>query len=180
VTGAPTIRVVDKQATGAAAVGAIATGAAAIGSFALGALAVGAVAVGAVAIGALKVGRARLERLEIGRLKVGYLDIADIEDAFDGVTALVRLRAAPGRGDALARLLAQMPDDRAGLLDRPQRSTADPDLFLLTARYADEHAFAEDAASPWLAMFRRRLALEGLALASPDEPLDVTLYRPVA
>jgi hypothetical protein len=177
VTGAPTIRVVDKQATGAAAVGAIATGATAIGSFALGALAVGAVAVGAVAIGALKVGRARMEKLEIRRLKVGSLQVGHIEDDAEGVTAIVRLRAVPGRGDALARLLAQMPDDRAGLLSRPQRSTADPELFLLTAHYSDEAGYETDAASPWLAMFRRRLRLERLTLGSPDDPLDVTLYR---
>lgn len=179
VTGAPTIRVVDKQATGAAAIGALATGAVAVGSFALGAVAVGAVAVGAVAIGALRVGRTRLDKLEIGRLKVGHLDVCHIEDDLDGLTAVVRLRAAPGRGDALARLLAQMPDERIGLLARPQRSTTDPELFLLSAHYPDEAAFADDAASAGLAMFRRRLALERLTLDTPDEPLDVTLYRPV-
>ena len=94
-----------KSARGATATGANATGTAAFGALALGAMALGAMAVGALAIGRLSVGRARLRRVEIGELVVGRLDIGPNGRQPGVLTAVARIRAAPGKGDAMARLL---------------------------------------------------------------------------
>ena len=121
----------SKSSRGAVAAGATAAGAASLGAVALGAVALGAIAVGALAVGRLSVGRARLRRVEIGELAVGRLDVG--ADAAGGrITAVVRIRAAPGKGDALERLLL---DQAAGivpgsLLHRARRSRTDLDVFL--------------------------------------------------
>ena len=122
--GAPT-----KSSRGAVATGAAATGAASLAAMAIGAVAVGAMAVGALAVGRLTVGRARLRRVEIGELTVGRLEIGSDAAA---ATALCRVRAAPGRGDDLARLVRDdLADREAGApAYRAHRSESDPDLFL--------------------------------------------------
>ena len=98
-----TRRTPTKSGRGAVATGATATGAASLAALAMGAAALGALAVGALAVGRLTVGRARLRRVEIGELTVGRLAIGAADP---GAPATVcRVRAAPGQGDALERLV---------------------------------------------------------------------------
>lgn len=162
---------------GATATGAQATGTAALGSLVLGAMALGAIAVGAMAIGRLKVGRAQFRRVEIDELAVGRLDIGAGRPGT--LTAAVRVRAAPGKGDAMARLLR----DHVSLLranapgihvNPPHRSTSDPDLFLIYEQYADEAAYAAR-----LDALRRRIAEQGLAAGSAENAVEVELCRTI-
>ena len=168
----------SKSSRGAVAAGATAAGAASLGAVALGAVALGAIAVGALAVGRLSVGRARLRRVEIGELAVGRLDVG--ADAAGGrITAVVRIRAAPGKGDALERLLL---DQAAGiepgsLLHRARRSRTDLDVFLFCQSYADEAAFERHARVPRLDALLRQATEEGLVAASDDDPIEVELYR---
>jgi quinol monooxygenase YgiN len=173
-----------KSARGAVATGAHATGTAALGALALGAVAVGAMAVGALAIGRLSVGRARLRRVEIGELAVGRLDIGPSAWQTGMLTVITRIRAAPGKGDAMAALLRdQLSLVRAGgprtFLYPPQRSTNDPDLFLLQEQYADEAAFEPRAHAAQLDAFRQRVAVQGLAAGAADDAVEVELYRTI-
>jgi quinol monooxygenase YgiN len=167
-----------KSAQGAIATGANATGTAAIGSLALGAMALGAMAVGALAIGRLSVGRARLRRVEIGELAIGRLDIAHGGQQPGTLTAIIRIRAAPGKGDAVARLLRDQlslarTDEPGSFRYPPHRSASDPDLFLLYEQYSDEAAFERRAR---LDAFRH-IAEQGLLTSSVDEAVEVELYR---
>ena len=173
----PTRTSPTSSGTGAAATGATATGAASLGAMALGAMALGALAVGALAVGRLTVGRARLRRVEIGELTVGRLAIG--ADGAGALSALARIRAAPGRGDALERYLLQ-PDARnepGTLLYRARRARHDPDLFLFHESYADEAAFERHAEVPHLEARLRQAAEQGL-VAAPDADVPlVELYR---
>lgn len=170
-----------KSAKGATATGAHATGTAALGALALGAMALGAMAVGALAIGRLSVGRARLRRVEIGDLVIGRLDIASSGRKPGTLTAVIRIRAAPGKGDAMAQLLRdQLSLVRTGEPGRffypPHRSTSDPDLFLLYEQYANETAFEQRPHSAWLDAFRRAVEQEGIA-STADDAVGIELYR---
>lgn len=170
-----------KSARGATATGANATGTAALGTLALGAMALGAMAVGALAIGRLSVGRARLRRVEIGELTVGRLEIGPSGRQLGMLTAVTRIRAAPGKGDAMARLLRDQlslvrTDEPGTLLYPPHRSTTDPDLFLLYEQHPDEAAFERRAHTDRLDAFRR-LAEQGLVASSADDAVEVELYR---
>jgi quinol monooxygenase YgiN len=171
------------SARGATATGANATGTAALGALALGAMALGAMAVGALAIGRLSVGRARLRRVEIGELSVGRLDIGPSGRRPGMLTAVTRIRAAPGKGDAMARLLLDQASliraDQSGvLLYPPHRSTSDPNLFLLYEHYADEAAFERRNHAARLDAFRR-VAEPGLVASSADDAVEVELYRTI-
>ncbi len=173
-----------KSARGATATGANATGTAALGTLALGAMALGAMAVGALAIGRLSVGRARLRRVEIGELAVGRLDIGPGGRPPGMLTAVTRIRAAPGKGDAMARLLRdQLSLARTGepgtFLHPPHRSTSDPNLFLLYEQYADEAAFERRAHAARLDAFRQRAAEQKLVASSADDAVEVELYRTI-
>ncbi|WP_088342814.1 MULTISPECIES: antibiotic biosynthesis monooxygenase [Rhodomicrobium] len=172
-----------KSARGATATGAQATGTAALGSLALGAMALGAMAVGALAIGRLSVGRARLRRVEIGELVVGRLDIAASGPQAGTLTAVTRIRAAPGKGDAMAELLRDhlppgSPDWPGLLSGPPQRSTGDPDRFVLYQQCPDEAAF-EHYAHARLDVLRRQIAEQGLAADSGADAVEVELYRTI-
>jgi quinol monooxygenase YgiN len=150
----------------------------------MGAMALGAMAVGALAIGRLSVGRARLRRVEIGELSVGRLDIGSGDPRPGMLIAVTRIRAAPGKGDATARLLldqlSEMRTDEPGiLLHPPHRSTRDPDLFLLYEHYPDEAAFERGAHTARLDVFRRRVAEHELAAGSADDAVEVELYRTI-
>ncbi|MFO1303278.1 MAG: putative quinol monooxygenase [Burkholderiales bacterium] len=97
------------------------------------------------------------------------------------VTVFARIRAAPGRGDALAALLAEQVGavrrTEPGCLEyRVHRATEDPDLFAFYEIYADDAAFAAHRASPHLADFRRRREEGGLV----QGPAQVEVYRAVA
>ena len=171
-----------KRAPMKSARGATATGTAVLGTLALGAVALGAMAVGALAIGRLSVGRARLRRVEIGDLAVGRLDIGPGGRHPGMLTAVTRIRAAPGRGDAMARLLRdQLSLVRTGepgtFLYPPYRSTSDPDLFLLYEQYADEAAFEPRTHVARLDAFRQRAAEQGLVASSADDAVEVEFYR---
>jgi len=169
-------RALTKTGRGAVATGAAATGAASLGAVALGAVVLGALAVGALAIGRLSVGRARLRRVEIGELSVGRLDVRAV-GAGGKLSALARVRAAPGRGDDLARLLREAAGAPGTLLYRAHRSGVDPDLFLFCESYADAAAFERHAAAPRLEALLRQAAGEGIVAASGDGALEVGLYR---
>lgn len=166
-----------RSARGATATGANATGTAALGTLAVGAMALGAMAIGALAIGRLKVGRAQFRRVEIGELAVGRLDIGAGVRQSGTLVAALRIRAAPGKGDAMACLLRDqaslMRGDESGM-HLPHRSARDPDLFLLYEQYADEAAYAAR-----LDALRRRIAEQGLAAGSADDAVEVELYRTI-
>jgi quinol monooxygenase YgiN len=174
-----TRRAVTKSSRGAVATGATAVGASSLGALALGAAALGAFAVGALAIGRLGVGRARLGRVDIGELTVGRLEIG--ADAAGGrLTALARIHAAPGQGDAFeAFLVKEAASDPGTLLYRAHRSSSDPDLFLFTESYPDEAAFERHAQAPRFDTLLRQAAEQGLLAASPDEAVGIELYRAI-
>jgi quinol monooxygenase YgiN len=170
-----------KSARGATATGANATGTAALGTLALGAMALGAMAVGALAIGRLSVGRARLRRVEIGELSVGRLEIGSGGRQPGTLTIVTRIRAAPGKGDAMARLLLDQlsllrSDQPGSILYPPHRSATDPDLFLLYEHCADEAAFERRTHPARLDAFRR-VAEKALVASSANDAVEVELYR---
>jgi quinol monooxygenase YgiN len=94
------------------------------------------------------------------------------------LTVLARLRAAPGKGDALAALLTEQAgvireSEPGCLVYRPHRSTADPDLFIFYEMYEDDAAFDLHRKSPHLAAYRQRREREGLLEGS----VDVQVFR---
>lgn len=96
------------------------------------------------------------------------------------LTVVAELRAAPGKGDALAAFLAEqtaavLASEPGCLAYRAHRSTADPDLFLYYETYVDDAAFELHRASPVLARYRERREREGLTAGAAK----VTLYREV-
>jgi quinol monooxygenase YgiN len=83
------------------------------------------------------------------------------------VTVVAEIRAARGRGDALAALLieqaATVRQSEPGCLAyRPHRSVDDPELFLFYESYADDAAFEVHRNSPHLAAYRKRREEQGL------------------
>jgi quinol monooxygenase YgiN len=96
----------------------------------------------------------------------------------DVLTVVAKIRAAKGRGDALAALLQeQVAAVRAAepgcLVYRPHRSTKDPDLFIFYEQYRDQAAFDAHRKAPHLAAFRERRESEGLT----EGPVEVEFYR---
>lgn len=97
------------------------------------------------------------------------------------LTVVAELRAAPGKGDALAALLAeQMAAVRASepgcLAYVAHRSTADPEQFFFYERYVDDAAFELHRKSPVLAAFRERRDRAALT----EGAVKIVLYREVA
>lgn len=90
------------------------------------------------------------------------------------LTVVARVRAASGKGDALAAFLSEQAEvvlkAEAGacLTYRVHRSTQDPDLFLFYEQYTDDAAFEAHRTSVHLAAFRARREKEGL-VAGPAE-----------
>jgi quinol monooxygenase YgiN len=83
------------------------------------------------------------------------------------VYVVAKLRAANGKGDALAALLTeQAAAVRAAepgcLVYRPHRSTKDPELFVFYETYVDDAAFEAHLKAPHLAAFRERRVKDGL------------------
>jgi quinol monooxygenase YgiN len=175
-----THRAPTKSSRGAIATGATATGAASLAAMAMGALALGAMAVGALAIGRLSVGRARLRRVEIGELAVGRLEVGA-----DGIagrpTAVCRIRAAPGKGDDLERLvLGGIGGSEPGVVPyRAHRSSTDPDLFLFYEARARDRALGRHRQAPHFDAVLRQAAEQGLVAATGDDPVEIELYRTI-
>jgi quinol monooxygenase YgiN len=98
----------------------------------------------------------------------------------DVLTVVAKLRAAQGKGDALASLLKeQVAAVRAAepgcLIYRAHRSPKDPDAFYFYEQYADQAAFDTHRRAPHLAAFRERREREGLV----DGAVEVEVYRSI-
>ena len=94
------------------------------------------------------------------------------------LTVVARIRAAQGKGDALAALLSEQAGvvrnaEPGCLVYRVHRSTGDPDLFLFYETYADDAAFDAHRKSPHIAAFRQRREKEGLT----EGPAVVEIFR---
>ena len=96
----------------------------------------------------------------------------------DVLTVVAKLRAAKGKGDALAALLReQVAAVRAAepgcLVYRAHRSPRDPEAFYFYEQYRDEAAFDAHRKAPHLAAFRERREREALT----EGPVEVEIYR---
>jgi quinol monooxygenase YgiN len=96
----------------------------------------------------------------------------------DVLTVVAKVRAAKGKGDALAALLKEQvaavrKAEPGCLVYRPHRSTKDPDLFIFYEQYASEAAFDAHRKAPHLAAFRERREKERLT----EGAVEVELYR---
>jgi quinol monooxygenase YgiN len=94
------------------------------------------------------------------------------------LTVVAKIRAAKGKGDALAKLLAEQAGvvrkaEPGCLVYRPHRSAKDPDLFIFYEQYKDEAAFDLHRKAPHLASYRERREKEGLT----EGAAEVEIYR---
>src|SRR5213080_3967167 len=94
------------------------------------------------------------------------------------LTVVAKIRAAKGKGDALAALLqeqvaAVMKAEPGCLVYRPHRSTKDPDLFVFYEQYKDDAAFDVHRKAPHLAAYRERREKEGLT----EGKAEVEIFR---
>ncbi len=94
------------------------------------------------------------------------------------LTVVATIRAAKGKGDALAALLTEqvgvvLKAEPGCLVYRVHRSTKKPELFLFYETYADDAAFDFHRMAPHLAAYRERREKEGLT----DGPAEVEVYR---
>jgi quinol monooxygenase YgiN len=85
----------------------------------------------------------------------------------DVLSIVAKIRAAKGKGDALAALLQEQAavvkkNEPGCLVYRPHRSTKDPDVFVFYEQYKDDGAFDAHRKSPVLAEYRARREREGL------------------
>ena len=96
------------------------------------------------------------------------------------LTVVAKLRAANGKGDALAAFLTEqaaavLKAEPGCLVYRAHRSTADPDVFLFYETYVDDKAFEAHRNAPHLAAFRERRDKQGLV----DGKVEVEIYRSI-
>ena len=96
----------------------------------------------------------------------------------DVLTVVAKIRAAKGKGDALAALLkeqvATVKDAEPGcLVYRPHRSTTNPDLFIFYEQYKDDAAFDAHRTAPHLAVYRERREKAGLT----EGAAEIEIYR---
>ena len=96
----------------------------------------------------------------------------------DVLSIVAKIRAAKGKGDALAALLAEQAAvvrkaEPGCLVYRPHRSSKDPELFLFYEMYKDDAAFDVHRKAPYLAAYRERREKEGLT----EGPAEVEIYR---
>ena len=94
------------------------------------------------------------------------------------LTVVATLRAAKGKDDALAALLAEqaavvLKEEPGCVVYRAHRSTSDPALFLFYEMYRDDAAFEAHRKAPHLATYRARREKEQLT----EGPVDVQIYR---
>jgi quinol monooxygenase YgiN len=85
----------------------------------------------------------------------------------DALTVVAKVRAARGKGDALAELLVEqcaavLAAEPGCLVYRLHRSAKDPELFLFYEVYRDEAAFDVHRKAPHLAAYRERREKDGL------------------
>ena len=98
----------------------------------------------------------------------------------NAVTVVARIRAAKGKGDALAALLTDQSAvvrkaEPGCLAYRLHRAVDDPELFLFYETYVDAAAFEEHRQAPHLAQYRKRREAEGLT----DGAVEVTVFEPL-
>jgi len=91
---------------------------------------------------------------------------------------VAKLRAAKGKGDALAALLIEQAAvvraaEPGCVIYRPHRSPNDPDVFVFYEMYADDAAFDAHRKAPHLAAFRERREREGLT----EGPVEIEILR---
>jgi|SRR5678815_785057 quinol monooxygenase YgiN len=96
------------------------------------------------------------------------------------VTVVAKIRAAKGKGDALAALLTEQVGvvrkaEPGCLAYRLHRAQDDPDLFLFYETYVDDAALDAHRKAPHLAAYRQRREAEGLT----EGGVDVSLFRPL-
>ena len=99
----------------------------------------------------------------------------------NALVVVAKVRAAKGKGDALAALLSEQVGvvrkaEPGCLVYRLHRSSKDADLFLFYEVYEDEAAFELHRKAPHLATFRGRRESEGLT----EGAVEVEIYRPIA
>ena len=85
----------------------------------------------------------------------------------DVLTVMAKVRAAKGKGDALAALFKEQAAavrkaEPGCLAYRPHRSKKEPDLFIFYEQYKDDAAFDIHRKAPYLAAYRERREKEGL------------------
>ncbi len=95
-------------------------------------------------------------------------------------TVFAKIRAAKGKGDAMAAFLTEqaaavLKAEQGCLVYRVHRSAKDPEAFMFYETYADEAAFDVHRNSTHLAAFRQRREREGLAAGA----VEVEIYRSV-
>jgi quinol monooxygenase YgiN len=98
----------------------------------------------------------------------------------DVLTVVAKIRAAKGKGDALAALLKEQVEavrkaEPGCLVYRPHRSTKDPELFIFYEQYKDDAAFDLHRKAPHLAAYRERREKEGLTEGAPE----IEFYRSI-
>src|SRR5262244_2738438 len=98
----------------------------------------------------------------------------------DVLTVVAKIRAAKGKGDALAALLKEQvaavrKAEPGCLIYRPHRSTKDPDVFIFYEQYRDDAAFDLHRKAPHLAAYRERREKEGLT----EGAAEVEIYRSI-
>lgn len=96
----------------------------------------------------------------------------------DVLTVVAKIRAARGKGDALAALLAEQAAavrraEPGCLVYRPHRSTKDSNLFLFYEVYVDDAALEAHRKAPHLAAYRERREKEGLVAGA----VEVEIFR---
>ena len=94
------------------------------------------------------------------------------------VTVVAKLRAAQGKGDALAALLEEQVGvvrkaEPGCLVYRAHRSSKDPDLFLFYEQYRDQAALDAHRSAEHLARYRERRERERLT----EGAAEVEIYR---
>jgi len=97
------------------------------------------------------------------------------------LTVVAKVRAAKGKGDALATLLAEQvgvvrKSEPGCIAYRVHRSTKDPDVFLFYETYADDAAFDAHRKAPHLAEYRKRREEAGLV----EGAVEVDIFRAFA
>ena len=93
-------------------------------------------------------------------------------------TVVAKLRAAKGKGDAMAAFLTEqaaavLKAEKGCLVYRAHRSAKDPEQFLFYEAYVDEAAFEVHRNAPHLAAFRQRREKEGLM----EGAVEVEIYH---
>ena len=96
------------------------------------------------------------------------------------LTVVAKLRAAKGKGDALAAFLSEQAAVVLGaepgcLVYRAHRSTTDTELFLFYETYVDDKAFEAHRNAPHLSAFRQRREQQGLVVGK----VEVEIYRSI-